>query len=450
VSLNSKINENTTLNPDAGLRFVHTADLHLDSPLRSLALRDPALAQIVETATRTALVRIVDLCIDEKVDALLIAGDLYDGDQKSMHTAALLINQMRRLHTVNIPVFIIRGNHDSQAAITKRLTLPDNVHVFGTKGESVELRSKPAIIHGISFGKKHIPESLLPKFPAPDRNAINIGMLHTSLAGSSEHDVYAPCSVSELDNFGYDYWALGHIHKRGVFGSSAKIVMPGIPQGRDIGESGTGTVSLVAIDENRNIDITAQVVGPAQFELLTVELNSAMNWNQIVSWIQESIQTIRANSTADHLIVRVTLRGATRLHFKLNRDSALLQEVIREFCTQSGDIWIEKLQCETVSDSQVDTIGPAQDALPDLSGIIESTVLGSANARQSANKEIEQFVKKLPGEIKHLFGETEQEREDIIDRLMREGSQSLLQNISTQSDDPNSELTTEQTRPDKS
>ncbi len=79
-------------------RFLHTADIHLDSPLKSLALRDPELSNVIGLATRRAFVRLVDLCLEESVDALVIAGDLYDGDQTSMKTARFLAEQLQRLN----------------------------------------------------------------------------------------------------------------------------------------------------------------------------------------------------------------------------------------------------------------------------------------------------------------------------------------------------------------
>src|SRR6056297_2880105 len=120
-------------------RFVHTADLHLDAPLRSLALKDEDLADLVGNATRRALERIVDLCLEEDVNALLIAGDLYDGDMRSMKTAAFLVTQMERLDEAGIAVFMIRGNHDAESVLTRELDLPANVHVFTGHGGTVEL-----------------------------------------------------------------------------------------------------------------------------------------------------------------------------------------------------------------------------------------------------------------------------------------------------------------------
>jgi len=111
-------------------RFVHTADIHLDSPLRTLALREPELAGLIGGATRKAFAAIVDLCLAEQVDALLISGDLYDGEQTSMKTARFLADQLRRLHEAGIATFVIRGNHDAESRITRELTLPESVKVF--------------------------------------------------------------------------------------------------------------------------------------------------------------------------------------------------------------------------------------------------------------------------------------------------------------------------------
>ncbi|MET0430184.1 MAG: DNA repair exonuclease, partial [Microvirga sp.] len=149
-------------------RFVHAADLHLDSPLRSLALRNPDLAALIGDATRQALTGIVDLCLDERVDALLLAGDLYDGEQTSMKTARFLADQIRRLHAAGIRVFVIRGNHDALSKITKELVFPETVTVFGGRADTVAIDhhagSFSVAIHGLSFSQAHAPESLLAKY----------------------------------------------------------------------------------------------------------------------------------------------------------------------------------------------------------------------------------------------------------------------------------------------
>ena len=111
-------------------RFVHTADVHLDSPLQSLALRDPEIAEMIGNATRQAFERTVGLCLEERVDALMIAGDLYDGDLRSMKTAVFFGSQMRRLTEAGIRVFIIRGNHERRS---RRQEDPRRPHRRGSR-----------------------------------------------------------------------------------------------------------------------------------------------------------------------------------------------------------------------------------------------------------------------------------------------------------------------------
>ena len=160
------------------IRLLHTADIHLDAPLKSLALRDAALRETVEAATRASFERMIELVLSERMAALLIAGDLFDGQQRSARTAAFLIAQMDRLRSAGVRVFIIKGNHDAQNPITGALDLPDNVHAFDVRGGKVELAPE-VWVHGVSFAEQHAPESLLPRFDAPVPGAVNIAMLHT-------------------------------------------------------------------------------------------------------------------------------------------------------------------------------------------------------------------------------------------------------------------------------
>ena len=226
------------------------------------------VGRIVGDASRQALIAIVDLCLAERVDALVIAGDLYDGDQTSMKTARFLGSQMSRLHQAGIRVFKIRGNHDALSRISKQLVFPDTVTIFGGRAQSVSQTAGglDVMFHGLSFANPKAPESLLPKYAAAHEGAVNIGIMHTSLAGSPGHDVYAPCNVADLHAHGFDYWALGHIHVRNVHPGASTVVMPGMPQGRDINEAGEKSVTLVTIRDDRSIEIEERLTSIAQFE----------------------------------------------------------------------------------------------------------------------------------------------------------------------------------------
>jgi len=163
------------------IKIIHTADVHLDSPLRTLALRDPELHEKVQGATRSAFSRIVDKAIEVQAQAVLIAGDLFDGTARSAKTAAFLLSELGRLGAAGIPVFYIKGNHDAENPLTGDTTLPEHVHLFDGRGGKVQIEGTDVWIHGVSFSGKTAEESLLGKFSPAVENSVNIGMLHTSM-----------------------------------------------------------------------------------------------------------------------------------------------------------------------------------------------------------------------------------------------------------------------------
>jgi exonuclease SbcD len=324
-------------------KILHTADIHLDSPLASLALRDEALRANIQSATRSAFVRIVDTAIAEGVAALLIAGDLYDGAQRSAKTAAFLVGQLERLRAAEVPVFYIKGNHDADNPITGQVALPDNVHIFDGRGGKVQLTGTDIWIHGVSFSSRNAPGSLLGKFGSPVSGAVNIAMLHTSLAGAAGHDNYAPCSVAELAALGFNYWALGHVHKRQVHSEAPWIVMPGIPQGRDIGEAGLKSATLLTI-ENGTIVIEEVPTSVTSFLQHSIDVSNAEADDEIRQMIRSglhaSIHSMRAGDTA---ILRLTIAGRTARHWQVLRDRDIWAETVSQIAEETGRLWIEKL-----------------------------------------------------------------------------------------------------------
>lgn len=410
-------------------RFVHTADLHLDSPLRSLALKNPELAELVRGATRTALTRIVDLCLAENVDALLVAGDLYDGAQTSMNTALFLAGEMRRLEAAGIRVFLIRGNHDSQSTMTRELTFPANVHVFTGKAKPVQAKmlddGRAVHIHGVGFTNPHAPDSLLPLFQQPVADAVNIGMLHTSLAGAPGHDPYAPCSIAELSGHGFDYWALGHVHLRQIHSQKPLIVMPGMPQGRDINEAGPKTVTLVTVSDDGILDHREHEIGQAVFERVTVDLGGADDWRSMLDRAGQAIGTARQAIGADHLILRVFLTGATPLAWKLRRDPEFLFAEFSNLAAGFNGCWIEKIEieCQGLTPEGV-VSGP--DPVEELAGLIRSEVLPSHGFRQQAQAALDELLSQLPRELRENLAGDEAAAARLLDRIALAGSDDVL------------------------
>jgi len=329
-------------------RFVHAADLHLDSPLRSLALRDPALADLIGNATRQAFTGVVRICLEERVDALMLSGDLYDGEQTSMKTARFLADQIELLHQAGVQVFIIRGNHDALSRITKELAFPGSVTIFGGRAEALPVQRgtgvPPVVVHGISFAQPHAPDSLLPKFKPPVEGAVNIGLLHTSLGGAAGHDPYAPCSVAELQRMGFRYWALGHVHRRLVVAGDATVVMPGMPQGRDIGEAGAKTVTLATVGVDGAIMLEERLTSVAQFERVTVDLEGAETSRDVAAALAAALGRARDAAASEYLVARLRLIGVTPLAWSLLRDVELLRTEAERQAEAAGRTSIDKVE----------------------------------------------------------------------------------------------------------
>lgn len=413
----------------SAFRFVHAADIHLDSPLRSLALRNPELAELIGNASRQVFVRIVDLCLDERVDALLLAGDLYDGDQTSMKTARFLTEQLGRLHAANIRVFIIRGNHDALSKITKELVLPDSVTVFGQRADAVELSrdrgAQPIWVHGISFAKPQVPESLLGKYKPPVAGAINIGLMHTSLDGAAGHDVYAPCSTAHLAGSGFRYWALGHIHKRSATEGACAIVMPGIPQGRDVGESGPKSVTLVSVLADGSLSLDERVVSMAQFERVAVDASGLADWRQLAARIESALGEASDRSASDHLVARLSVYGATPLAWTIRRDADLLHTEAESRAAAIGTVWIEKLEANCRRPALVDP-ADSSDPVEVLRRTMNDEIVGSEAFRAQAQIIVDSLLDQLPAECRRVLAPDETGLALLIGQLSDEGSEEVL------------------------
>lgn len=409
-------------------RFVHTADLHLDSPLRSLAMRNSDLAELIGDATRQALVAIVDLCIDEQVDALIIAGDLYDGDQTSMKTARFLASQMQRLHEASIATFIIRGNHDPLSRITQELILPPSVTVFGGRSHVVDIAHGDLAlsIHGLSFAKPHAPESLLEKYHRPAPDAVNIGIMHTSLAGAPGHDLYAPCKASDLHGWGFDYWALGHVHVRAQHAGEHMVVMPGMPQGRDINEGGEKTVTLVTVNDDRGITVEERPTSIAQFERVQVDLSSAETWREVAELIEQGMAAARDGTRSAHLVSRLQLTGATPLSWQLRRDRDLLLAETEQRAEGLSKSWIEKIEITTTTPISTPVGSAAADPVLELGDLMRTDIIHQHGVREAVRDLVKELRDDLPHEARSFSGDDEAAFETLIDQLLSEGSEDML------------------------
>ena len=327
--------------------FIHAADLHLDSPLRGLSRYEGAPVEALRGATRRALSNLVDQAIRRRVDLLVIAGDIYDGDWKDYNTGLFFSNQMARLQLADIPVVMISGNHDAASVISRELSLPENVTRLSSKEpESVDFPELEFTVHGQSFANPVVTEDLSLNYPAPKPNRFNIGLLHTSADGRPNHDPYAPCSVERLKLLGYDYWALGHIHQRETLSRSPWIVFSGNLQGRHARELGPKGATLVTVEQQKVVDVKALVTDAVRWAKIEFCCDDFEDEQEILRGLRDRF-AIEIDKAEERLVaVRLELSGASELFEQVFSAAERWKHQIYASSAElrSPGVWIEKVK----------------------------------------------------------------------------------------------------------
>lgn len=395
-------------------RFLHAADIHLDSPLRGLERYPDAPFEAVRAAPRKAFEALVDLAIDERVAFVLLAGDLYDGDWRDYNTGLFFVAQMRRLADARIRVFLVSGNHDAASQITKKLTLPANVHHFASRQpETVELRDFDVAIHGQSFAGRRVSDDLSAGFPRGDRGRLEIGLLHTSLDGRPGHADYAPCTVEGLRSKGYAYWALGHVHQREIVSRDPWIVFPGNLQGRHAREAGGKGASLVRVEHGRVVDVAHRDLDVVRWARVEVDVSTLDHPEDALARVRDALSAAVAEAEGRLVTARLTLRGATPIHDALVRDSERWLHECRSLARDLGEtgVWLERVVFATRNHRDIDVLRDRDDALGGLLRRIDGLQTAPLEFGR-AGEELEELKRKLPAQ---LLGEIDASDEDRCD-----------------------------------
>jgi len=382
------------------VKLVHAADLHVDSPLRGLTRYPNAPVERIRGATREALTNLVDLCIEEDAAALLLAGDIFDGDWKDYSTGLFFVGEMLRLKEAGVRVFSVRGNHDHESKMGKKLSLPDNVHELSTKRpETIVDEELGLAIHGQGFAQRIVDEDLAKAYPDATPGLINIGLLHTSLDGRPGHDPYAPTSADRLISKGYDYWALGHVHAREVVREDPWIVYPGNTQGRHARETGDKGATLISIEGGRITHVEHRTLDVVRWTHLEIDATDLDHPSDVVERARELLESAIEEAEPRLVAARVTISGESAAHDALMSDAERWEEELRGIAIDVGESWIEKVRFKTTARIDLEELIAKDDALGALFGRLVE--LGSdPDALAFHARVLEDLKAKLPREAR--------------------------------------------------
>ena len=413
------------------MKFIHAADIHLDSPLRGLERYEGAPTEEIRGATRRAFENLIQLAIDEEVAFVLLAGDLYDGDWKDYNTGLFFTRQMSQLQDAGVRVYVVAGNHDAASQITKTLRPPANVHVFATRAPEIVLLEKLGVaIHGQGFPTRAVTEDLTRRYPLAVPDLFNIGLLHTSLDGRPGHEAYAPCSLDGLRSRGYQYWALGHVHHREVVAMDPWVVFPGNTQGRHARELGSKGCSLVTVEAGRVESVEHRALDVVRWSVCSVDVADAKTLDEVYDRMGPALAEAVGEAEGRLVAARLRLEGACPAHTSLRAAREQVTNECRSLAGMigSGDLWIEKVVFDTRRAESEDAAIARDDALGGLLRSIRDLELDTARLSKLA-EEVEDLGAKLPVDLRLGSDAFDPSRPEYIRECLEDVKALLLERL---------------------
>jgi len=382
------------------MRFLHAADLHLDSPLRGLDAYDGAPAERLRGASRSAFVALVDLALARRVALVLLAGDIYDGDWIDFRTGLFFREQLVRLTQAGARVFVVRGNHDAESVITRQLPRVEGVHVFSSRAaETVDLPALGVAVHGRSFPRRSVPEDLVPDYPAAVPGRFNIGMLHTSLGGNAAHPTYAPTTAAALAARGYDYFALGHVHERQVVREAApRIVFSGNLQGRHANECGAKGCELVEVVDGRIAAAEFVALDVVRWHRLALDAAGLDDVHALAARFHAALRGAAADARDRLHAVRVTLEGESALHRVEAAQPGALAAALHAAAQDAEGVeaWIERVEVKLRSPADRGAAALRADALGEVVRLVDELQADDAALAAWTGRQLRDLASQLP------------------------------------------------------
>jgi DNA repair exonuclease SbcCD nuclease subunit len=337
---------------------------------------------------------------------------------------------MGRLAKASVPVYVVYGNHDAESQITKRLELPDNVKAFSSrKPQTFTIKDLHVALHGQSFRQRDISENLMLAYPEPVGGVFNIGVLHTGLGGMGSHPNYAPCTLDDLVNKGYQYWALGHVHRCNILHERPYVVAPGNIQGRNIRETGPKGAYVVSVEDGEVRDLVLFEADIVRWAVIPVAVDGESRVADVVDAIRNAIEQAAAGESDGRLLVgNVRLQGRTEIHDQLLASAEHLLAEARAAALGLGDevAWVERLVVATEPAIDRATLAAREDAMGELQRILIDAE-HDPEVLEGMKTEIGDFIRDLPHEVR-----TEAE-DDILKAAIVGDHAGLINRVSMES-----------------
>lgn len=359
------------------LRYIHAADLHLDTPFTGISRETGGerLTRILQNATFTALDRLVLLCENHRPHFVLLAGDIYNQENASIKSQLKMRDACRRLHDMGIPVFIAHGNHDPLSSRFQSVRLPENTHIFSAeKPEIFEYKSPDglrALIHGMSHQHTRESRNLATLFQKqPDTESFQVAVLHCAVENTPASDRYAPCTLNDLKKTGLDAWALGHVHERRVLCQKPFIAYSGNTQGLHINETGSrGCFLMRAIQGHDSWTCEAEFLplAPVEWNIHKLNLEGLSSIDELGEQLGVTIEEMLrdADAVVQSHIARFHFTGRTALNDWLRQAQATedVRELLSPFASGRPSVWLKDLEIDTHDERDADILLARDDLL---------------------------------------------------------------------------------------
>ncbi|MCD7034846.1 metallophosphoesterase [Metabacillus sp. GX 13764] len=358
------------------IKFLHAADLHLDSPFKGLSQLPASVFQRLKNSTFEAFSNLAELAIKEQVDFVLLAGDLYDGEDRSLKAQLKIRNECLKMKEHGIQVYMIHGNHDHLSGAWIEMEWPDNVYIFpGEETVSVSFVKNgvhAAQIYGRSYPERAVLANIAQDYSKTADAGYHIAMLHGSAEGAPDHDPYAPFQLKELLDKDFDYWALGHIHKRQVLNHEPPVIYPGNIQGRSRKETGEKGCYLVELSEN-GPEYAFYPLNDVIWKKQSIQMEGISSFDALLEECLALVEAARREKEAVCLFIG--LAGISHLADELEERQALqeLRDNLNEFeAEEQSFVWIGGIENETLPAAGKDELKRDSVFFRDLLQVMES------------------------------------------------------------------------------